>query len=927
MASFNADILLSVKGSEAAQRQIERLEASLDRIGKKADIDISSQIRLKGEQALLKEKIKNFAIDNKQLKVSQDIARLANERAKGLAQYANAIGPQVDRIAQAEKRAAQIQRQAQQQRLETQRQTLQGASKIVFQTKLELALASKLVGVEKAITAEQQKQIQAGQALQKQKDRALKSAELERKRTRTARNSRLQSAALGVGFPLLFGGGLGSASGGLLGSAGGFGGQVLGSALGTKLDDFVKSAGELAAALSATSLDIEKVVKAAGETGPVAQKLIEETKAVAGAEEAAAAAARLLATQIGQDSVDAIKDFGEASKELESAVAILNSEFAALAATLLGPVLRALANIVERANAAQAAADIAREGGAGAARLDAVGDAVRASGGSADDVNLARQAEAVKIIAERRAEALATVRETNLAESKSLDILQNEGKILELGGNILNDQVFSLMEQNAELEYKAKLNKENITDLEREIAKQEYLNKLKGLENRRDAAAERAGRGLVPRGGRSGTSDAERLARSLAAEERKQYDLATKINMLGETKLEQLEIQRQRMDGLFQARTKEIVLGEKDETLRAAKLESLQLEYFLQLSQNSLAMERLAIEEKIADIQGRQGVENLSAQLDQELAAAERRPSGFEFADQQANLQFEQQVRYENALRSVNQQIEVQTALEKSKDEAVSKAATKQLGFLRDQKTIYEEMLPQIFAAEQAQLKFNQALSLVEAPVSAFVNGLTSGLQGIVEGTKSVEEAFADMLKGIADALVQTAAQMIAQYLAIAAARALAGLGGGGPKPVKFADGFGFLDSLDGFAEGGRPNVGAVSLVGERGPELFIPDQPGRIVSNKDSNAAMARYNPGNARSVEELAATGEGGKSMGWAFDPVINVSTGNTLMFEGTNYVTQEDFQAGVSQAAVEGAKAGEARTLRRLRMSPGTRSKLGF
>ena len=47
---------------------------------------------------------------------------------------------------------------------------------------------------------------------------------------------------------------------------------------------------------------------------------------------------------------------------------------------------------------------------------------------------------------------------------------------------------------------------------------------------------------------------------------------------------------------------------------------------------------------------------------------------------------------------------------------------------------------------------------------------------------------------------------------------------------------------------------------------------------------------------------TGEGGKAMSWAFDPVINVSTGNTLVFEGTNYVTQEDFQAGVGQAAVE-------------------------
>ena len=47
---------------------------------------------------------------------------------------------------------------------------------------------------------------------------------------------------------------------------------------------------------------------------------------------------------------------------------------------------------------------------------------------------------------------------------------------------------------------------------------------------------------------------------------------------------------------------------------------------------------------------------------------------------------------------------------------------------------------------------------------------------------------------------------------------------------------------------------------------------------------------------------------------------------MFEGTNYVTQEDFRAGVSQAAVEGAKAGEARTSPPAN-EPRTRSKLGF
>ena len=237
--------------------------------------------------------------------------------------------------------------------------------------------------------------------------------------------------------------------------------------------------------------------------------------------------------------------------------------------------------------------------------------------------------------------------------------------------------------------------------------------------------------------------------------------------------------------------------------------------------------------------------------------------------------------------------------------------------------------------AKEEQRQYNELLAAAQPFADAFATGLTSGLQEVVAGTKTAEEAFADFLKNIDDLLVQTAAQMIAQYIAIGIARAFAGIPPADGKSLdtktltQITDysGISAGSRVAAFAEGGRPEVGAVSVVGERGPEFFVPDQPGRIVSNKDSNAAMMRYNPANARNIEELAMTGEGGKAMSWAFDPVINVSTGNTLMFEGTNYVTQEDFQAGVSQAAVEGAKAGEARTLRRLRMSPGTRSKLGI
>ena len=58
MAQFNADILLAVRGSEKAKREVEKLEASLDKLGKKASLDISGQIRLKGAQSLLKEQVK-----------------------------------------------------------------------------------------------------------------------------------------------------------------------------------------------------------------------------------------------------------------------------------------------------------------------------------------------------------------------------------------------------------------------------------------------------------------------------------------------------------------------------------------------------------------------------------------------------------------------------------------------------------------------------------------------------------------------------------------------------------------------------------------------------------------------------------------------------------------------------------------------------
>ena len=116
----------------------------------------------------------------------------------------------------------------------------------------------------------------------------------------------LQQAALGVGFPLLFGGGPGSILGGGLGALGGFGGSVLGSALGGQLDEFAQKAAELGQALNDPINNIEAITDSLGVTGTETQKYIAYLEESGRAAEAASVATAELAALVGQDGVRCI---------------------------------------------------------------------------------------------------------------------------------------------------------------------------------------------------------------------------------------------------------------------------------------------------------------------------------------------------------------------------------------------------------------------------------------------------------------------------------------------------------------------------------------------------------------------------------------------------------------------------------------------
>ena len=92
-------------------------------------------------------------------------------------------------------------------------------------------------------------------------------------------------------------------------------------------------------------------------------------------------------------------------------------------------------------------------------------------------------------------------------------------------------------------------------------------------------------------------------------------------------------------------------------------------------------------------------------------------------------------------------------------------------------------------------------------------NDIKEGIKGLIKGTSTL----GDMLNNIAD-----------KFLDLALNQALFGsiLGSKGDK------GGGLLGAIGLFANGGRPPVGKPSIVGERGPELFVPRSSGTIVPN-----------------------------------------------------------------------------------------------
>jgi lambda family phage tail tape measure protein len=101
--------------------------------------------------------------------------------------------------------------------------------------------------------------------------------------------------------------------------------------------------------------------------------------------------------------------------------------------------------------------------------------------------------------------------------------------------------------------------------------------------------------------------------------------------------------------------------------------------------------------------------------------------------------------------------------------------------------------------------------------------------------TKGFEDAFVKFVQTGKISFKDLANSLIADFARIQAKQALLGIfggGGGGGGGGFFGNILGGIGKIFGFANGGMPPVGVPSVVGERGPELFVPQSAGRIIPN-----------------------------------------------------------------------------------------------
>lgn len=249
-----------------------------------------------------------------------------------------------------------------------------------------------------------------------------------------------------------------------------------------------------------------------------------------------------------------------------------------------------------------------------------------------------------------------------------------------------------------------------------------------------------------------------------------------------------------------------------------------------------------------------------------------------------------------------------------------------------------------------------QITSLGSTIQSELSTAMSTSITGVIQGTTTVKEAFGSMFQNIGDSFIKMAMDTLSKAVVGDLMQMLGNMGGGmggaggggGMLGGLFSGLFGGARAAGGNAAYGRP-----LLVGERGPEIFVPPATGQIIPNHRSQGVLGQMNQAMT-AAPEYAPIQKGGirpqapdpfSSNRRALDDIAALQRERTIektmsavggvteiKYSRVNsgdlpFITEDDAKEMAKQAELNGAKMGQQRTLAALRGNPSTRRQIGI
>jgi hypothetical protein len=640
------------------------------------------------------------------------------------------------------------------------------------------------------------------------------------------------SALIGGAFPLLFGQGIGAAAGGAAGGFGGgmiggefgFGLSLIGTQVGTLIDQFVAGATELGQALNPLTADIDALTTAAGLAATETQKFIKQIEEEAGEKAALAAATSELALIVGTDGVTALTEFGDGSLELSRQFSIAMTQMQSVLAKFLNSIGlgKGLAGAVERTNLLRAG--LANTTDPELLRLQkerrqALTGAAGAVAGAAtigiDKEIVERQRELQKENSEELKEQARLAAQNNDQGLRQAGILRDRLTIEKLGGSLLDDRVYGLERSIIFQQAALKAADDELTPLEKANIFRERDVELQQLANKRQAESER----VAARKVKLSEKEEKAVKRRIDAVDR-EIKSTTEAFIRAENQLDDI-INKNKDKIAFEKEYARLI--QQGSTPAAAK-QAIELQK--QLRQLDRTYDKLIERLDVEVLSLKASIEKAKAEGATEEALKGQIAALEEIERKIAGLE----VKKEGAEGAINEAL-----APKSDREVLEEYLTKLQGQLNDL------MNPA-----------SQLIGIAETVGEAF----GESFKGLVTGSMTAQQALANLFQRTADHFLDMAAEMIAaqikmKIIGIGLNFLGGGLGGGASAVPSSAYGdfsvagpsFFSGGMIPGFANGGRPTVGRPSIVGERGPELFIPDRSGTIVPNHAMGSANVTVN------------------------------------------------------------------------------------